>query len=44
MAKNHGRRRAKVKRKLERRKEREKDEQFGVIVTDKKGNKSLSLD
>ena len=44
MAKNHGRRRAKVGRKMERRKEKKKDEEFGTLVVDSKGNKRIVLD
>ena len=44
MVVNQGRKRAKRKRKLTHRKEREKAKVFGTFVTDKQGNKKISLD
>ena len=44
MVVNQGKKRAKRKRKLTRRKEREKSRIFGTVVTDKQGNKKISLD
>jgi len=41
---NKGRKRAKEKRKLDRRKERIKVKQFGTLVTDKRGNPRIALD
>jgi hypothetical protein len=44
MVVNQGKKRAKEKRKLARRKERAKAKVFGTFVTDKAGNKRISLD
>ncbi len=41
---NRGRRRAKVSRKIEHRKDRKKDEEFGTLVVDSRGNKRIVLD